>query len=256
MQIQTKSLKKKFKTVIITTVMQKLKFDSKKRALTIVAHPDDETIWMGGFILTHPQMDWTIFSLCRASDPDRAPKFKKICKHYGAEAIIADLEDDGKLSLKQTLPIIKKLILKNIIPSRRSPLRASQPEGDTSTCRLQVATATKQEKFDYIFTHGANGEYGHPRHIGIHQVVKQLIQDKLLQPKTIFYFNYKKTSQKKFSPLTACRNSDLILKLTKVEFAKKKKIMTDIYGFNSNGIDVGYCTNPEAFKIQKIKYKK
>ncbi len=205
--------------------MQKLKFNSNKRALAIVAHPDDETIWMGGFILKHSQMDWTIFSLCRASDRDRAPKFKKVCEHCGAKAIITDLEDDEKLSLRQTLPIIKKLIIEKV----------------------------SSKKFDYIFTHGANGEYGHPRHIGVHKVVKQLSDTKILNPKIIFYFNYKKTSQKEFSPLTTCKNSDLILKLTKAEFAKKKKIMTDIYGFDANGIDVGYCTNPEAFLVKKYK---
>ncbi|MCK4553894.1 PIG-L family deacetylase [Candidatus Parcubacteria bacterium] len=207
--------------------MQKLKSSTDlsrtlmrgERALIIVAHPDDETIWMNGFILKHPQIDWTIFSLCRASDPDRAPKFKRVCKHYGAKAIITDLEDDDKLSLKQTLLIIKKLITKNV----------------------------SNKKFNYIFTHGSNGEYGHPRHLGVHQAVKQLIKEKNLQPQAIFYFNYKKTGQKEFSPLTARKNSDLILKLTKAEFAKKKKIMTDIYGFDANGIDANYCTNPEAF---------
>ena len=201
--------------------MQKLKFDKNKRALVIIAHPDDETIWMNGFILKHPRMNWTIFSLCRASDPDRAPRFKRVCKYYGAKAIITDLEDDDKLSLKQTLPIIKKLVQNNV----------------------------NRKKFDYIFTHGSNGEYGHQRHLGVHQVVKQLTKEKILQPQAIFYFNYKKTSQKEFSQLTARKNSDLILKLTKQEFAQKKKIMTDIYGFDANGIDVGYCTNPEAFKI-------
>ncbi len=209
--------------------MQKLKFSKDlsralmrgKRALIIVAHPDDETIWMGGFILKHPQMDWAIFSLCRASDTDRAAKFKRVCKYYGAKAIITDLEDDDKLSLKQTLPIIKKLVQDNV----------------------------SRKKFDYIFTHGSNGEYGHPRHLGVHQVVKQLAKEKILQPQAIFYFNYKNTNQKEFSPLTARKNSDLILKLTKAEFTKKKSIMTDIYGFDPVGIDVGYCTNPEAFKI-------
>ncbi len=229
--------------------MQQLKFDSKKRAIVIVAHPDDETIWMSGFILKHPQMDWAIFSLCRASDPDRAPKFKRVCKYYGAKAIITDLEDDDKLSLKQTLPIIKKLVQDNV----------------------------NRKKIDYIFTHGSNGEYGHQRHLGVHQVVKQLAKEKFLQPQAIFYFNYKKTipassesperdsdvaarrssesslrdsdeaMKNEFSPLTARKNSDLILKLTKTEFAKKKSIMTDIYGFDPVGIDVGYCTNPEAF---------
>ena len=40
----------------------------EKEALVIVAHPDDETIWMGGTILKNKNWKWTILSLCRASD--------------------------------------------------------------------------------------------------------------------------------------------------------------------------------------------
>ncbi|MFH1427355.1 MAG: PIG-L family deacetylase [Patescibacteria group bacterium] len=201
---------------------ERLRFTKNKSAIVVVAHPDDETIWMGGFILKHPQMSWTIFSLCRASDSDRAQKFLHVCQRYKARAIITDLEDDGKLNLRQTLPIIKKIMLQRI----------------------------KNKKFDYIFTHGFNGEYGHPRHIGVYRVVSQLVNKQILKPEAVFYFNYTKKSRKKFAPPFAKKNSDLQLKLTNQKFAQKKKIMTDIYGFAPNSIDVNYCTNLEAFKIK------
>jgi hypothetical protein len=38
-------------------------------AAVIVAHPDDETLWAGGMILTHPGYNWFVASLCRKSDP-------------------------------------------------------------------------------------------------------------------------------------------------------------------------------------------
>ncbi len=219
---RAKLLKKNRGAVIITIVMtQRLKFDNGGRALAIVAHPDDETIWMGGFILKHPGLNWTIFSLCRASDPDRAQKFKRVCGRYNAKPFIADLEDDGKLTVEQTLPIIEKLIIEKI----------------------------GGKKFDYIFTHGQNGEYGHPRHLGVHQAVNRLIGKKILEPKTVFYFNYGKTSRREFAPPVAKKDSDFILKLTAEEYAAKKAVMTNIYGFAPDGIDANYCTNPESFKF-------
>lgn len=205
--------------------MTQLQFKGGRRAIAIVAHPDDETIWMGGFILKHPELKWTIFSLCRASDPDRAPKFKRVCDHYGAKMIMADLEDDDKLSLKKSLPVIEKIISENI----------------------------SGKKYDYLFTHGGNGEYGHPRHLGVNKVVGKMLKEKKINAKKVFYFDYAKQSRKEFAPPVAKKNSDYYLKLTAKEYAAKKAIMTNVYGFDPNGIDAGYCTNPEAFKINKIQ---
>src|SRR5471030_1163549 len=67
--------------------------DPRPRAAVVVAHPDDETLWSGGFILTHPEFLWRIVTLCRGSDPDRAPKFRQVLQRLGAEGEMADLDD-------------------------------------------------------------------------------------------------------------------------------------------------------------------
>jgi len=196
--------------------MDNLRLKTGERALVIVAHPDDETIWLGGTILKHPRVRWTIFSLCRASDPDRAPKFWRVCKFFGAKGIMTNLEDEGKLGVKIAVPISKKLILTNLL----------------------------NKKFDYIFTHGANGEYGHPRHKSIHRAVVELVYTGQLTAKQLLCFNYQLTREHK---LSVKDDSDVITKLTSAEFKQKKKIMTELYGFAPDGIDANYCTKTEAF---------
>ena len=203
--------------------MKKLELQSGKRALVIVAHPDDETIWMGGTIRKHSDVRWTIFSLCRASDADRAPKFRRVCRLYGAKAIITDLEDEDELSVEQTIPIIKKLIIKK----------------------------AGSREFDYIFTHGANGEYGHPRHIGAHLAVKELVSDKILKSKQVYFFNYEKAKEGKRPSMTAKKDSDYILNLSKSIFNTKKRLQAEIHGYEWNGIDNSLCTNPEAFILRR-----
>ncbi len=204
--------------------MKEINLKQARSALVVVAHPDDETIWMGGTIMKQRGIDWTIFSLCRGSDPDRNPKFLKVCAYLGAKCLIADLEDEGIMGVSESVPIIEQIIATEVGPS----------------------------KYDLIFTHGANGEYGHPRHKGVHQAVRNLFKKRKLKADQLLFFNYRKKAKEKISPLIMNEGSDLIVELTARGFARKKKIMSNLYGFDPNGIDASYCTNPEAFKLFSV----
>ena len=74
------------------TISQLLSPDPRPRAIVVVAHPDDGTLWCG-YILTHPEFLWRVVTLCRAWDPDRAPKFRKVLDRFGALGEMADLDD-------------------------------------------------------------------------------------------------------------------------------------------------------------------
>ncbi|RLC37490.1 hypothetical protein DRH27_03820 [Candidatus Falkowbacteria bacterium] len=199
--------------------MNNIKLGRGERALVVVAHPDDETIWMGGVLLSNPEVRWTIFSLSRASDKDRAPKFRKVCKLYGAECIFTDLDDEGQLGGIEAT-------------------RAAE------AC-LRDGLAGKE--FDCLFTHGENGEYGHPLHIITHKAVNNVLKKSFLNVKKVFYFDYRK----KENNIISGKNPDFIVDLSKDEFFEKKRIVSEMYGYPIDGIDVGYCNNQELFKLLK-----
>ena len=193
-----------------------------KKVLAIVAHPDDETIWMGGLLLKNPDWKWTIFSLCRKKDSDRMPKFINVCKAYGAKAIIGDLDDEKLLPLN--IDELCKFILDKI----------------------------SSEKYDYIFTHGKNGEYGHIRHKEIHLAVKKLVDEKMLRTDKVYYFSYIPSDRmaphnKELAIPVANQNADMIIELDENYFAKKYNIITKLYGFKDGIFETLSCGKKEAF---------
>ncbi|MCK5416622.1 PIG-L family deacetylase [Candidatus Parcubacteria bacterium] len=198
-----------------------MKIEKNEKALCIIAHPDDETIWMGGTILRNNQADWTIFSLCRANDKDRAPKFKRVCDYYGAKSIMTNLDDDNDIELNEVVKMAKEIIKEKL----------------------------KDKNFDYIFTHGENGEYGHNRHVAVYEAIKELLEENFLINTKAYYLNYKKKNDdEEFSEMIPKEDSTELIKLTDEEYDRKKnEVMVDIYGFDINGPDANYCTRIEAF---------
>lgn len=199
----------------------------KKRlkALAIVAHPDDETIWMGGTILKNKNWRWTIFSLCRKNDLDRASRFKKVCDFYGAKGILGDLDDEK----------LKPISIEEIVE--------------------KIKIYLKEKKFDYIFTHGENGEYGHLRHIEIHLAVKKMIEKNELKCKKIFYFSYIPGEEKaphnpKIKIPMPNADAEKKIKLKKPEYRNKFKLITELYGFKQNIFETLSCHKMESFNVR------
>jgi LmbE family N-acetylglucosaminyl deacetylase len=192
----------------------------KKKVLVVVAHPDDETIWMGGNMLQNKDnWDITIISLCRMDDEDRAPKFHKVCKLYGARCFMSDLDDEKMHDLKT----------------------------DETTSRvngfLNKIHKLRDQEFDYVFTHGKNGEYGHKRHIDVHNAITKMVNKKSLPTKNLVYFSYKKKGEGCY----AYSKADKFIKLNPSQLKLKKKIIQEVYGFQKGGFEEMCCTDLEAF---------
>jgi len=125
---------------------------SRKKALVIAAHPDDESLFIGGTMAEFKRWRWVV--LC-VTDCDerynrrRRRELLRACRIYergGSDVrpfMLGVVRQKGRFSRKE----IKKQI------------------GDF---------IGEFGPFDIVFTHDSKGDYGHKTHKLIHDVVKKL----------------------------------------------------------------------------------
>jgi LmbE family N-acetylglucosaminyl deacetylase len=183
----------------------------------IVAHPDDEIIWCGGVMLSRPDWCWTVLSLCRAEDPDRAPKFHALCARRGVQGILSNLDDGDPLQpITPARDIARRII--DLLPSWR---------------------------WDLCLTHGRNGEYGHPRHVEVHQAVLQMAKAGTLACGELWTFAY--DCQTPSGKCTPADWGNHVVPLTEEQLQEKRRMIRDEYGFSPDSFEVTACISPESF---------
>ena len=185
----------------------------------VVAHPDDETLWAGGTLLLHPDSCWTIVTLCRKSDPNRAPKFDRALEQYNAKGAMGDLDDGPE----------------------QKPLRTVEIED-------AIMELLSSDRYDLILTHGPWGEYTrHRRHEEVSKAVMALRESGRLSAREVWMFAYE-DGGKKYLPRPS-RDADIQVRLPDDVWQTKYRIITEVYGFGPDSFEARTTPKEEAFWV-------
>lgn len=168
---------------------------TKPNALILIAHPDDETIFSGGLLLTYPQWNWTI-----------------ICATWSLASIRGQqLAQAVKIYHHQYSVNISQLVLLGF-PDGRTKNKINKHQ-------LISKLATIHKDFDIVFTHNSKGDYGHPSHGAVHQAALSLYSN-------IWEFIIPTNQYVAPQPF---KTTTHVLPLSKQLLTKKRKIFTSCH---------------------------
>ncbi len=188
-----------------------------KYVAIIVAHPDDETLWAGGTILSHPTWNCFIVSVCRKNDTERALKFYEALKVLKSEGNMGNL-DDGPDQIPLDEEEVEQTIL-NLLP---------------------------EKQYDLIITHNPNGEYTrHLRHEEVSKSVINLWNNGKIKADELRTFAYE-DGHRKYHPRPV-QIAAIYRPLTKRIWLRKYSIITEIYGFDKDSWEARTTPRQEAF---------
>ncbi len=188
-----------------------------KTVAVIVAHPDDETLWAGGTILSHPSWNWHIVTLCRASDTDRAPRFFRALHDLGATGKMGDLDDGPE----------------------QKPL-------DRAEVQRTIMEMLPSHHFDLVLCHSPMGEYTrHLRHEEVSRATIALWNEGRLLTQELRAFAYE-DGGRRYLP-RPIEDASIYEMLPEPVWQAKYRIITRTYGFPPDGFEARTTPRAEAF---------
>lgn len=189
----------------------------KKEVAVIVAHPDDETLWAGGTILSHPSWNFFIVCLCRGSDKERSDRFYNALATLRSEGVMGDLDDSPE-----------------------------QKPADEKEVERTILNLLPPKHFDLILTHNMAGEYTrHKRHEEVSKAVIKLWNAGKISADLIWTFAYE-DGNKKYYPKPV-ETASIYRMLTRRIWLRKFSIITETYGFQKNSFEAETTPRAESF---------
>ena len=198
------------------------RYDSQKakerlKVAVVVAHPDDETLWAGGTILSCREWECFVACLCRGYDPDRAPRFWRALARLGACGAMADVDDGPE----------------------QNPLPPRQVE-------REVLRMLPRTCFDIVLTHGPKGEYTrHRRHEETSRAVTALWRGGEIRANALWLFAYEDGGGRHLP--RAAADAHRRKRLSDEVWLHKYEVITGIYGFDQASFEARTAPREEAF---------
>jgi LmbE family N-acetylglucosaminyl deacetylase len=168
-------------------------------------------------ILSHPDYNWYIASLCRKSDPDRSQKFIRALQTYAARGVIGDMDD--------------------------RPGQFPLPDEEVQRTLLELLPDIP---YDLVLTHSPNGEYTrHRRHEEVSQAVTYLWQAGAISTKELWLFAYEDDNGQRLP--RAIETAHHMETYPEAIWREKYRIITEVYGFNPESWEARVTPQSEAF---------
>ena len=120
------------------------------RSLCVVAHPDDCLVFGYHYILSHRQYRWSIAYLVQKND---SPRVEEMRGYWARHSI-------GVFSLE--------------LPHDPPPADVTSGRCSIPYHQAREAIEATVRDYDLVLSHGEAGEYGHPQHIFLHRILKEL----------------------------------------------------------------------------------
>lgn len=164
-----------------------------------------------------PQWSWHVATLCRATDPDRAPKFQQVVAQLGAVGSMGSLDDDPE----------------------QYPL-------DDARVREAVLAIVPAAQYDLILTHGPRGEYTrHRRHEETCRAVVGLWADGTLSAQAVWMFGFEDGGGSYLPRVQAAATRQETF--SEEIWRRKYQLMTQGYGFALESWEARATPRSEAF---------